>query len=346
MNNFVHKLVDNKLDIIGDIHGEYDALVSLIRVLGYDLSGNHPDNRKLIFVGDLVDRGPSSVKVVHLVKQLMDNGNAQCIIGNHEMNIMMGLKREGNGWFFGSPHDDDKKAFNSEFASESDRTLFLEFFNSLPLVLESNKLRIVHACWDQESIDTLKSNNDTFKTAYKKYKKEIISYINKTGLNDLYNEEQKKYGQLLKDENIVPPYLPYTSQHDLLFQMNNPIRVIASGREVLVTEPYYTGGKWRMIDRVKWWESYEDNIPVIMGHYWRNMNKTSSTFDNIHPLAWFGKNNNVFCIDYSVGRRYVDRMKNNSFSNKLTALRFPENILVDEVGQTFNTIQKELDHVL
>lgn len=57
MNKFIAKLFNGPLDIIGDVHGEIDALKNLIRVLGYDEKGNHPEQRKLIFVGDICDRG-------------------------------------------------------------------------------------------------------------------------------------------------------------------------------------------------------------------------------------------------------------------------------------------------
>ena len=113
-NLFIQRIYDAPIDIIGDIHGEIDALQNLIQILGYDRDGNHNENRKLIFVGDLCDRGLDSVAVIKLVKHLVDNGNAQCVLGNHELNILIHSKREGNGWFFGSPHEDDDKKFKSK----------------------------------------------------------------------------------------------------------------------------------------------------------------------------------------------------------------------------------------
>lgn len=55
-NIFIQRIYDAPIDIIGDIHGEIDALQNLIQILGYDRDGNHNENRKLIFVGDLCDR--------------------------------------------------------------------------------------------------------------------------------------------------------------------------------------------------------------------------------------------------------------------------------------------------
>ena len=56
----VEKLPDGPLDIVGDVHGELDALKQLLKVMGYSDAGEHPEGRKLVFVGDLTDRGPDS----------------------------------------------------------------------------------------------------------------------------------------------------------------------------------------------------------------------------------------------------------------------------------------------
>lgn len=47
-NLFIQRIYDAPIDIIGDIHGEIDALQNLIQILGYDRDGNHKENRKLI----------------------------------------------------------------------------------------------------------------------------------------------------------------------------------------------------------------------------------------------------------------------------------------------------------
>ena len=64
----VEKLSDGPLDIVGDVHGELTALISLLNVLGYSADGVHPDGRKLVFVGDLTDRGPDSPGVINSVR--------------------------------------------------------------------------------------------------------------------------------------------------------------------------------------------------------------------------------------------------------------------------------------
>ena len=84
-------------DIIGDVHGCYDELIALLKKLGYtiDLSTNkisHLDNRRLIFVGDLVDRGPKSPDVLKLVMQAVSDGTAFCVCGNHDDKLKRKLK--------------------------------------------------------------------------------------------------------------------------------------------------------------------------------------------------------------------------------------------------------------
>lgn len=61
-----------------------------------------------------------------------------------------------------------------------------------------------------------------------------------------------------------------------------------------------------MIDRSAWWVHYQDEIPVIIGHYWRNFKMTDEKtgfFKYIDAVQWFGQE--CFCVDYSVGKRYV-----------------------------------------
>ena len=98
------KLIDNlfegKLDVVGDIHGENDALQALLAHLGYAADGSHADGRRLVFVGDLIDRGHDSPAVVETVMSLVNAGRAQCVLGNHELNILRGDAKHENAWFF------------------------------------------------------------------------------------------------------------------------------------------------------------------------------------------------------------------------------------------------------
>ncbi|MFC0189103.1 bis(5'-nucleosyl)-tetraphosphatase PrpE [Fictibacillus aquaticus] len=75
-----------KVDVIGDIHGCYEEFAALTEKLGYELNKGkplHPEGRKLAFVGDLTDRGPSSLKVIEQVYYLVKEGAAYYTPGNH-----------------------------------------------------------------------------------------------------------------------------------------------------------------------------------------------------------------------------------------------------------------------
>lgn len=100
-----HLLWNNKksengpFDIIGDVHGCFDELLELLKNLGYAVTrtdGAHtvasPDSRKLVFVGDLVDRGPGTVEVLRLVSSLVESGQAFCVPGNHDIKLVRALR--------------------------------------------------------------------------------------------------------------------------------------------------------------------------------------------------------------------------------------------------------------
>lgn len=85
-------------DIIGDIHGCYDELLALLTQLGYVVSIDGdgvtvtpPDGRKVIFLGDLVDRGPKTPDVLRLVMPMVEAGTALCVPGNHDIKLMRKL---------------------------------------------------------------------------------------------------------------------------------------------------------------------------------------------------------------------------------------------------------------
>jgi protein phosphatase len=92
-------------DLIGDLHGCCDELEALLQQLGYltglpegeaSVWGNrtyaHPDGRKAVFVGDLVDRGPRILDTVRLVRNMIVGGSALCVPGNHDIKLMRKLR--------------------------------------------------------------------------------------------------------------------------------------------------------------------------------------------------------------------------------------------------------------
>ncbi len=78
-------------DLIGDIHGCHEELESLLQRLGYPARGPHPDGRRLVFLGDLVDRGPGVNHVLRRVMGLVREAGALCVCGNHEAKLAKAL---------------------------------------------------------------------------------------------------------------------------------------------------------------------------------------------------------------------------------------------------------------
>lgn len=157
-NNLRHE--HGPFDIIGDVHGCFDELKLLLEKMGYvlsiqkDESGKeiynavHPEGRKTVFLGDLVDRGPGIANVLKLVMGMVKSGNAFCVPGNHDSKLLKKL----NGANVKATHGLDKtleqlEGEPSEFTEE-----VRKFIDSLVshYVLDDGKLVVAHAGMKEE----------------------------------------------------------------------------------------------------------------------------------------------------------------------------------------------------
>lgn len=138
-------------DIIGDIHGCYDELTALLRDLGYEVSepvgaapsAKHPDGRKAVFLGDLVDRGPRSPDVLKLVMGMVASGDGICVPGNHENKLIRKLRGRNVQMTHGIAETMEQlEAEPPEF-----REAVLSFLDGLVshYVLDEGKLVVCHA---------------------------------------------------------------------------------------------------------------------------------------------------------------------------------------------------------
>ena len=121
--------MQNQIYIISDIHGCYKSLKALINQFP------NKENSKIVFVGDLIDRGPSSCEVV---KFIMDN-NYDCVLGNHEeMFLEFAPSKENEDlsnskhWLFNCGGEQTLKSYTckDEYYKQYD------FMKTLPLYLE------------------------------------------------------------------------------------------------------------------------------------------------------------------------------------------------------------------
>jgi len=139
--------------------------------------------------------------------------------------------------------------------------------------------------------------------------------------------------------------MPAMADMDREYQMGNPVRVLTSGEEQETGLPFWAGGKWRMVERVKWWQHYGESTPVIIGHYWRRFSRARTVFsdkygpdlfDGIDAHHWMGDRNNVYCVDFSVGGRYAQRAENEPEAVcSLAAVRVPEWEVMHDSGETW-----------
>ena len=297
-----------KIDFIGDIHGHADKLEELLLKLGYKLSNgaySHP-NRKVLFVGDYIDRGPKIMETLDIVKSMVESENAIALMGNHEYNALCFHFQETEGGHLRKhlikniiQHYETLKQFQNR---QTEYEEYLDWFKTLPLYFETDTFKAVHACWDNSTIE----------------------YLKKTLVNDR-----------LTDELIYQSVKKGT-------ELNEAIEQTLKGKEMEMPEGLFftdKDGTRRSEIRIKWWEdpskmTYKsisvipiENLPeqpielselksldfyrgddkkVFFGHYW--LKGEPSLYKD-----------NVCCLDYSVAKK-----------GKLVAYRLNEENILDK----------------
>jgi hypothetical protein len=278
-------------DLIGDIHGQADELEGLLEALGYKRSGElySHKTRTAIFLGDFIDRGPHQKRVLSLVRSMIDAGTAKAVMGNHEYNAIAYFTSDGKGGHLRERSEKNNRqhqAFIDAYAGNpSEWSEMIEWFKGLPLWLDLEGLRVVHACWDPL------------------YVKQIT----------------EEYGDsaLLSDSLLRDSSAPGTWQY-------KAVETLLKGKEILLPDGASfddKDGNSRHEIRVRWWgkgKTYRDvymgpesalthipddpilgehmveygheEKPVFLGHYWMEGKPT--------PLA-----TNIACLDYSVAKK-------------------------------------------
>lgn len=145
-------------DIIGDVHGCYDELLELLAALGYKVTqrSGAPEGdcdveapvesstpRKLLFLGDLNDRGPKTPAVYRLVMKLIAEGKALCVPGNHDMKLLRALR----GKNVNLTHGLAESIAQLDAEPPEFRTQLAEFIDNLVshYVLDDGRLVVAHA---------------------------------------------------------------------------------------------------------------------------------------------------------------------------------------------------------
>lgn len=163
-------------DIVGDVHGCADELFELLSDLGYGIeelaepqkldtepsgrpfAGFHqvplyydvtpPEGRTLVFVGDLVDRGPDSPRVLKLAMSMVRAGTALAVPGNHDAKLVRYLRGRDVKIAHGLQQTIDQLAEQPE----EFRDHVAKFLDSLVshIVLDGGRLVVAHAGLKQE----------------------------------------------------------------------------------------------------------------------------------------------------------------------------------------------------
>tara|TARA_R110000868_G_scaffold155691_6_gene382159 strand:+ start:26084 stop:26899 length:816 start_codon:yes stop_codon:yes gene_type:complete len=226
------------IDFIGDIHGYGDKLELLLQKLGYSVNGGafqHP-TRKVIFIGDLIDKGPSISKVLNIIFPMLERKSAQAILGNHEYNFLA-YHTTSRGSPLRAQNERNRSQIINTLSqlNQSERDLLLRKIYEMPLFVEGKNFRAVHACWDYASIEYLKSASE----------ENLLSL-------DLLIESSIEGSRCFK-----------------------AVETILKGPEQNLNEENYfldQYGIQRRTTRIHWWKSSGENngceSPIFFGHYW------------------------------------------------------------------------------
>ncbi len=152
-------------DIIGDIHGCSLELTELLRILGYrERNGafrHESGGRRILFLGDYIDRGPEIPAVVDTVRAMVEADTAVALLGNHEYNAVAFHTAGPQGWLRSrsDAHMAQHLQTLCQYGIDSPRwKSALNWFRSLPVFYEDATLRAVHAAWIPDLIGKARSS--------------------------------------------------------------------------------------------------------------------------------------------------------------------------------------------
>ena len=311
-------------DIIGDIHGQYDKLIDLLNHLGYaEVNGVWSHSmHNAIFVGDLIDNkhvdtGISQLKTIMLVKAMVEEGSALCIMGNHEFNAVAWLtpNPEDQTTFLREHNENNHnqhKNFLAEVGENSPQHQeIIEWFKTLPLWLELPAgIRVIHASWIEEYQAVLKpylseNNSPT---------DELFIKASLKGSPEFVALEALCKGLEIK----LPENHGFNDKHGAR-RTDIRIRWWSNGANstyraaALVPEDARHSIPDLPIDQLDPRVKAYTGVPVFFGHYWFS--------GQPKPEA-----DNIACVDYSAGK---------SGDSPLVAYRWEGESILTEAGFRF-----------
>jgi hypothetical protein len=269
-------------DIIGDVHGCAAKLEALVRDLGYrpdERTGayRHPQ-RQAIFVGDLIDRGDDQLRVLEIVKAMVDAGSAQIVMGNHEFNAIAYATDypAGSGQYL-RRHDEKNTRQHQSFLDQvtgAQRTAYIEWFKTLPLWLDLGDLRVIHACWHEDSMKvvTRELGSNRFGTP------DALVRASSKG-DRLYEavEVLLKGPEISLVDHGQPPYSDkdgHLRENARIRWWNGNATTLREIAEISSTFTTESGAPYPNLPSIEVTPEdrsyvYTGTVPVFYGHYWR-----------------------------------------------------------------------------
>jgi len=153
----------------------------MLKKLGYEKTTDgysHPE-RKAIFTGDYINRGPEIRETVTLIREMVENENALAILGNHELNAILYFTLERQSKFFRKyayrlrlPLLSTIEAYTTESEVLADH---IKWFRHLPFYLDLGDIRVVHGGWNDAHIKTVNQFMNGEEKIKKSFLKELIA---------------------------------------------------------------------------------------------------------------------------------------------------------------------------
>mgnify|MGYP006408214025 CR=1 FL=1 len=143
--------------MIPDIHADLERLEATL--------SRTPETGNLLFLGDLIDAGtlvasPDDKAVLRRVRQLVEEGRARCVMGNHELNAILYHTDgpEGPLRQHSPKNATQHRSFISAFGTGTrEAREWTDWLLSLPLWLQVAGLCLLHACWDEDAVETVRA---------------------------------------------------------------------------------------------------------------------------------------------------------------------------------------------
>ncbi len=284
----------NKQIIIPDVHADHDRLILTLTAAGFESGPSgyrHPEGHKALFLGDLIDNGPENLRVITTVRSMVEDGEALCLMGNHELNAIL---THGGHRARSEKNLKQHATFLRELPfGDPKAEEVLAWFRTLPLRAEFEGFRAAHAFWGDDAV---------FAPLTETHGDVILTHLDPDLLPEIGREEGALASEILD---------------------------VTKGPEIRLPEgdfgfaDHY--GHWRTAGRLRWWGGPEflrwedamislgpdhrlpesapgaaaaaraypaDAKPLFIGHY--------KMKGDVKPVA-----HNVVCLDYPAAEPFV-----------------------------------------